>query len=160
LQRVAEYHRELVGALAARFHTLQQSLRSSPLDSKIVIVANLLQDYKMSITFAVANVRAIEKLAKKFAKVVKFPLKDVIFMHMLQTQPFARAIAPAAVAEHLTVLLLLAQDASRTRLNLPEPLNALLSSAASATTCGGCRLAMPAEHMVPPLAILPLSPIK
>lgn len=114
----------------------------------------------MIVTFAVANVRAIEKLAKKFAKVVKFPLKDVVFMHVLQTQPFARALAPAAAAEHLTVLLLLAQDASRTRLNLPEPLNALLSSAASTTTCGGCRAAMPAEHMVPPLAILPLSSIK
>jgi hypothetical protein len=137
-----------VGALAARFHALQQSLRSSPVDSKIVMVANLLQDYKISVTFAVANVRAIEKLAKKFAKVVKFPLKDVVFMHMLQTQTFARTLAPAAAVEHLNVLLLLAQDASRSRLNLPAPLNALLASSASTTTCGGCRAAMPAKHMV------------
>jgi hypothetical protein len=133
LQRVAEYHRDLLQGLATRFHALQQSSRASTLVSKVPAVAALLQDYNACIAFAVANIRALEKLAKKLAKVVEFPLKDVIFLHAMQSQPFARACVTAAIAEHLNVLLLLAQDASARPLNLPGPLNALLSNAASCT---------------------------
>jgi hypothetical protein len=131
LQRVAEYHRELLQTLASRFHALQQSTRLSTVAAKAPVVAQLLFDYNACITFAVANVRALEKLAKKLAKVVKFPLKDVIFVHFLQSQPFARACVPAAIAEHLNVLLLIAQDASVIPLRLPDPLNALIANAAS-----------------------------
>lgn len=149
LNRVDGYHRLLLQELASRFHALQISVRASDLISNTNEVAELLRDYRFSISFAVANVRAIEKLAKKLAKVVKFPVKDAIFLHALQTQPFARAVVPAAIAEHLNVLLLMAQDASPRPLKLQSPFeDAFTHATASTIACGGCSCSMQNEHKV------------
>jgi hypothetical protein len=154
LLRVEEYHRELLQSLAARFHALQQSTRMnapSSLVLKASEVAQLLLDYNACITFAVANVRAIEKLSKKLSKVVKFPLKEAILLHALQSLPFARAVVPATIVEHLNILLLMAQDVApgRRAAPLPPPMNDTLArAAASTTTCGGCSAPMQADHKV------------
>ncbi len=153
LLRVEEYHRQLLQSLAARFHTLQQCIRLNfphSIASNAPEVAQLLLDYNLCITFAVANIRAVEKLSKKLSKVVKFPLKDAILLHALQTLPFARAVVPAAVVEHLNVLLLMFQDAMAADRSIrpPLPLNDVLIAAASTITCRGCSSPMPSDHMV------------
>jgi hypothetical protein len=153
LLTVEDYHRELLQSLAVRFHTLQQCIRLNfphSIVSKAPEVAQLLLDYNFCITFAVANIRAVEKLSKKLSKVAKFPLKDAILLHALQTLPFARAVVPAAVVEHLNVLLLMFQDAMAAdrSIRLPLPLNDALIAAASTITCGGCSSHMPSVHMV------------
>jgi hypothetical protein len=154
LLRVEEYHRELLQSLAARFHALLQSVHMKPpsaLGLKESEIAQLLLDYNACITFAVANIRAIEKLSKKLSKVVKFPLKEAILLHALQSLPFARATVPASIVEHLNILLLMAQESAPRRRAVPPlpPMNdALLRAAASTTTCGGCSAHMPADHKV------------
>jgi hypothetical protein len=149
LSRVAEFHRLLLQELASRFHSLQLSVRASNLTCNANSIAELLRDYYFCITFAVSNVRAIEKLAKKLAKVVKFPVKEAILLHALQSQPFARAVVPATIAEHLNVLLLMAQDESSCPLKLQSPCeDALAQASASTIVCGGCSRSMQYEHKV------------
>jgi hypothetical protein len=138
----------LLQTLASRFHSLQVTVRGSDVVSNAHAVAELLRDYSFVITFAVANTRAIEKLAKKLAKVVNLPVKEAIFLHMLQSQPFARAVVPAAINEHLNVLLLMARDAYPP-LKLRSPFeDALANALASTVTCSGCSCPMPPEHTV------------